>query len=81
VRVIHKLVLEERSEQTYTLPAGAEVRHVASQFGGDVTLWYEFDAADLHVSVLRTFAVEEGWSYVGTARFQNGTYIFHVYEV
>ena len=86
---MHKLRLDETSEATYELPAGAEIRHVACQHGQDVTLWYEFDLADLETPVARTFAivgtgieeVEDAWTFLGTVIFTSGKSVFHVYEV
>lgn len=89
MRVIHKLALAQQTIMTYELPAGADVRYVASQYGDDITLWYEFDESDERVLVRRTFAivgtghreVVNGWTFVGTAILREGQFVFHVYEV
>jgi hypothetical protein len=92
MRVVYKYVLEARAgiEQVlFTIPQGAAFCHLQAQ-KDQVALWYEVDTEQpLHIEgvVFRGFLTGEKipnngvYLHIGTALFNDGDFVFHVYEV
>lgn len=73
--------------QTRRMPQGSVIRHVREQHM-NVAIWFEADPKEIHVEH-RHFQIImtggpvplDGASYVGTAVFDEGDYVTHIYEV
>jgi hypothetical protein len=85
MKIIYKQALAITDEQHLTLPEAAKVLHVAVQ-GGQLTLWYMFDAAKKKTET-RTFRVvgtghqiadAEQLTHLGTVLMSS--YVWHVFE-
>ena len=84
---IHKYQLTLEESQEVVLPKGAKVLCFANQFEVP-TIWAEVDPSEQTVS--RAFRIigaghellpVQGLSYIGTATFRGGTYVWHLYEL
>ena len=67
------------------IPRDAVIRHVANQ-NGQLTVWAEVHDDTRPKPLVRLVAivtgdsVPDGFAYIGTAMFNNGSFILHVYR-
>jgi hypothetical protein len=73
--------------ETFQIPEGSRLLYCGAQ-GHDMCMWFEVPVDETQ-TVHRGFrvfgtgdaSIQRHYSYVGTGVFDNGRYVFHLYEV
>lgn len=87
-RVVWKFALDLAGgvSTTFQIPEGARFLHCAAQ-DNKVGLWFEVAVGETRTQqrAFRIFgtgqSIDDHLTYVGTAMFSDGAYVFHAYEV
>ena len=83
MQTVHKYVLDLSDEQEISMPRGAEILHFNNQ-NESPTIWVRVDtrnpSTNFNLSIRGTGHDNASGKYIGTAVFQAGALVLHLFQ-